>query len=363
MEISSLDILTLDKIVIQPTTLCNLNCSYCYLPGRDQKKMLNAEVVDRLRLDVERLSQPITLIWHGGEPLTAPVSWFEDLVSRFEPARTKRLLRHTLQTNATLITETWCRLFHKYCFHVGVSIDGPRDMNRRRVNWADQSTFDSAVKGINCLKDAGLSFGVIAVVGSDGLGHARELYEFMIKLGANSLAINIEEIEGVNSHGSEDSQRVNLFWASLFQAWRDNPRIRVREFRHVLSFLRLAAQVPLITPRPQIDLFPTILWNGDVVLLSPELAGGKSSEHLDFVVGNILNRSLADILSSARTASYVTEYFDGVRQCHKTCEYYQFCRGGHASNKFFEHGRLDVTETAACRNTRMRLLDAVLAEI
>src|SRR5262249_40861140 len=101
-------------------------------------------------------------------------------------------------------------------------------------------------------------------------------------------------------------------------------------------------------------------WNGDVVLLSPELAGSQSDRYGNFVVGNVLRESLVQIVRRGSDSLYVTDFLAGVERCRATCPYFNYCRGGQASNKFQELGTTDATETEFCRNTRQRLLDAVV---
>jgi hypothetical protein len=79
----------------------------------------------------------VEFIWHGGEPTILPISFYEKAV--LIQARFRRLgqtIRNSLQTNGTRITPEWARFLRDYKFHVGVSIDGPRqihDLHRRGV--------------------------------------------------------------------------------------------------------------------------------------------------------------------------------------------------------------------------------------
>ena len=61
-------------VVMQPTTLCNLDCAYCYLPFRrgrpadaGRRWPGGRRVGQRLGADNGRFS----VVWHGGEPLAA----------------------------------------------------------------------------------------------------------------------------------------------------------------------------------------------------------------------------------------------------------------------------------------------------
>src|SRR5262245_21814271 len=55
-------------------------------------------------------------------------------------------------------------------------------------------------------------------------------------------------------------------------------------------------------------------------------------------------------------AAWVREYQRGIAQCRLSCPYFAFCGGGHPSNRYFESGRLDGTETDYCRNIKIALM-------
>ena len=112
------------------------------------------------------------------------------------------------------------------------------------------------------------------------------------------------------------------------------------------------------------DTLPSIAYNGDVVLVSPEFLGNYPFSKYDtFVVGNILGSSLSKIINDGLESKYIKDYVLGMEKCRSECEYFGYCRGGDASNKHLELGSLDVTKTNHCRNTKMRLVDAVLEKL
>jgi uncharacterized protein len=85
------------------------------------------------------------------------------------------------------------------------------------------------------------------------------------------------------------------------------------------------------------------------VVLSPELLGVRAAEYGDFVVGNVTTKPLPDILRHVMNARYVEEFATGVTRCLAECEFFAYCQGAHAGNRFFEHGRFSATETEHCR--------------
>jgi radical SAM protein with 4Fe4S-binding SPASM domain len=97
--------------------------------------------------------------------------------------------------------------------------------------------------------------------------------------------------------------------------------------------------------------------------MSPELNGLTAPRYQNFRAGNIHGRSLAQIITAAGQLSYVQEYATGLARCARECSFYDFCRGGNASNRHAEHGRFDTTETAHCRNSIQAPVTAALDAI
>lgn len=350
-------------VLLQPTTGCNLNCTYCYLPDRKDARPMSVAVAESIARSLAPVPHLVWLLWHGGEPLATGLGHFRRLIDRFEELRERGRVRHSLQTNGTLITSEWCEFFKEKGLNIGISLDGPAHLNTSRVNWSSRSSHNAALRGIDLLRVAGLNFSVIAVVGAHNIRYPRELYSFFRELGCRGLNINIEEHEGLNQ-GAQSLQEadVRFFWEELYAAWRQDPTLRIREFDSVIGWMTGVCEPARAVSRIG-DFWPTIAFNGDVVVLSPELLGAPRPDRDRFIIGNVLDRPLPDIIRGCLDVDYVQEYFSGRHQCMHECPYYSYCGGGEPSNKYFELGRLDVTETAHCRNTRQVVVDVVLASL
>jgi uncharacterized protein len=326
---------------------------------------MSLEVAEAIAADLlSTAATEVTLIWHGGEPLATPYTHFRKLLERFGVAQETKKARHAIQTNATLLTDAWCATLREFGVQVGVSIDGTPSGNSERVDWKGYSADDRIIRGIALLRQHNIPFGMIAVVTQRTVGNPEILLNIAKTVGARSLAVNFEEAEDAHHRTVLDDSRVLGFWKTLFEVWRqDTSKLRVREFASVLHSMYGICVPPPVevseTPRA-IDLFPTISYKGDVVLLSPELNGARSDRYNDFIVGNVLQEPLSRILKRAFTVPYVEDYLKGVGRCEGECDAFFFCRGGQASNKYFENGELDSTETAACRNSKKRLIAALI---
>ena len=62
-------------VIVQSTSLCNLDCSYCYVPDRQKKRVFD---LDLLPLVMQRILESpyprpeFSLVWHAGASLTLP---------------------------------------------------------------------------------------------------------------------------------------------------------------------------------------------------------------------------------------------------------------------------------------------------
>lgn len=348
-------------LILQPTTLCNLDCSYCYLPARKLKRDMTPEIAQAIAggiPDTWPSSGTLEVVWHGGEPLTIGIAAMRQLLVPFERLRNAGRIMHVVQTNATLITDEWCNLFEEFDISVGLSVDGPPEMTANRVDWRGRPAFDRIVAGISQLKDRNIQFTVIAVVDHRNAGNAGEILEFLAALGCPFVGLNMEEKEGANTHdGTPSLDQARRFWRDTFAWSYNNPDLKVREVEHLLEYLALSAKSR--SAEVLHDPIPTIGWNGDTVLMSPELLGARSEKYHDFVAGNVLADSLPVIIGRAAGLAYVQEFHDGVERCRSSCDFFAFCQGSHAGNRFFEHGNFLATETEHCRTSTQAVVLAL----
>ncbi len=66
-------------LILQPTPFCNIDCGYCYLPGRSDRHRMPFEIVEasiRFVFQHALAAPDFTVVWHAGEPLVLPVAWY-----------------------------------------------------------------------------------------------------------------------------------------------------------------------------------------------------------------------------------------------------------------------------------------------
>lgn len=355
-----------NTVVVQPDGFCNLNCTYYYLPNRDRRTPMSVRVAEAVARSIAEFADtatlsPVEVLWHAGEPLAVGRQRLAELLAPFEPLRQAGLVEHSVQTNAVLITPAWCDFLTKYGFRVGVSIDGPAVLNRQRVDRTGRPAFDRIMKGIGHLREREVRFSVIAVVSAGSVGDPEGLLDFIAGLGCHSVGLNMEETEGVNTDRAVPAvEQAREFWCRTI-AWSWQHReLTVREVDRLGGYLRAARTADVAAwDHALIDPIPTVSAVGDVVLLSPELAGISDPAYNDFRAGNVLELTIGSMLDRAHHLRYVREFLTGLDECEASCEFFGFCRGAQAGNRYFENGRLDTTETNYCRVSRQALVTAL----
>jgi uncharacterized protein len=323
---------------------------------------MSLQVADAVAEAVQDWSadHPVTVVWHGGEPLATGLTHFTALLDRFGAGQPNPV-RHAVQTNATLINDRWCALFRDRPVQVAVSIDGPEPYNSARADRCGRDSTARTLRGVELLRRHRIPFGAIAVVSDPTPQRAVELYDWFAELGAVNLGVNIEERKGVHTTARNAGGQVAEFWAALAQRWDADRRVRIREFDHAFGYFRdaLAGQAPQRADRP-VNPMPMITWDGQVVPISPDLAGFCSPRHGPFTIGTVHDAPLGQLLARAPAVPWVAEALAGVAACQANCDHFAYCRGGQAANKYFETGRLDATETTYCRNSKIALMKGLM---
>jgi uncharacterized protein len=108
---------------------CNIQCQYCYQnPQRDAGNVPRSYDIEAMKAAVEEEGGSFTLF--GGEALLVP----EDDLEALWAWGLERYGSNGIQTNGVLINDAHVRMFRKYKVEVGISIDGPGELNDAR--WA-----------------------------------------------------------------------------------------------------------------------------------------------------------------------------------------------------------------------------------
>jgi uncharacterized protein len=363
----------IETVVIQPTAFCNIACTYCYLPSRNERGVMEQATVRTIfeRIFESNYAAPeLTVIWHAGEPLAAGLDFYQQAFAAIASLCPSHIrIVHSFQTNGMLLTDAWCDLIEQWEVHVGVSVDGPKALHdTHRVTRKGLGTFDRTMDGIRLLQSRGIPFHALSVLSAISLTDPQGMHDFYADAGIDRVCFNIEESEGEHVSSLLDQGNLDQTFRSFLENfWRiakAGGKVGfVREIDAMIS--RIFSPAEALCRNPQTE--PLAMLNidrfGHVSTYSPELLGYKNAEFNDFIIGDIRKNTLREIYADCLKSKLHAAISEGVRKCAKECGYYQVCGGGAPVNKLFETGTFAATRTGYCRLTQMVPTDIILDAI
>ncbi len=371
MDIENFGPITL--VVLQPTSFCNLDCDYCYLPDRSLKNNLSLDLIAPIfeRIFTSSfLRQPFTICWHAGEPLAVPIKFYRSAFEIIETTSQKYNQEgypyyYSFQTNGTLINQAWCDLFLSHPVCVGVSLDGPEfihDLHRKTRKGS--GSHRETMRGISFLQKNKINFHVIAVLTADSLDYADEIFDFFWDNGITEVGFNMEETEGVNAQSSLDKynieSRYRAFMARFWERVSEKQgAFQLREFETLCSLIYTDSRLHN-TDMNHPFMIVNVDYQGNFSTFDPELLSIKTTEYGDFIFGNVLTHSLESVCETPKFQAIYQDMKAGVDLCRDSCQYFGVCGGGAGSNKYWENGSFRSSDTKACFYRTKIITDLVL---
>lgn len=186
------------QFALKIASRCNLDCAYCYVynkgdttwkgrPAIMPEAVFDA-AIERIREHLVRSRQEfLRIVFHGGEPTLVGAErfgrWCRAIRERLEPLAKVQLI---MQTNGTLIDPDWVAIFRAQRISVGVSVDGPKDVNDLfRIYHNGRGSYDDIARGVDLLRREGLPVAFLAVIQFDADPVAT--HRHMIEMGATSI--------------------------------------------------------------------------------------------------------------------------------------------------------------------------------
>ena len=337
----------ISSLLIKPASaVCNLDCEYCFYLDRAADpysalpaRRMTLETLERLVDTYLFYSYPqSTFAFQGGEPTLAGLPFFEKLVEfQQQHGRGGQSVANALQTNAVLIDKNWCDLFRTYHWLLGVSLDGPEEVNDLyRFNKEHHGTWKRVMQSIELLQANKVEFNILCVLNAANVEKPKEIYRFYRKLGIDNVQfIPLAEFDGNGNRlpFTITPEQYGRFLCEVFELWwPERRKMRIRFFDNLAE--AIAGQKPgSCTMHETCDSYVVVEYNGDIY-------------PCDFFVetpwklGNITVDSWGEIARRTKRYNFAGKKTLAHREC-QVCEYQSVCHGGcpkfrHGPNRRFE---------------------------
>ena len=324
-------------------SICNLGCKYCYYlqaehlyPKGESFRMADDVLEQYIAQHIEACSdEVIRFSWHGGEPLMLGLDYFHNIVAlqrKYQPSN-QRII-NGIQTNGTLLDESWCHFLAEEGFAVGISLDGPRAIHDRyRVTKDGRSTHGLAMRGYHLLRKHDVYTDILCVVHVGNVRHPIEVYRFFKQIEAPYVSFlpmveQRPDAEGGVSPLTVPAEAWGQFLYTIFDEWvnGDVGRIKVQIFEEAAK-VAFGQEHSLCIFRSVCGDIPVVEHNGDFF----------SCDHFvnpEHRIGNIRRTPLIELLESPTQRAFGQAKLETLPKYCRVCDVRDMCNGECPKNRF-----------------------------
>jgi uncharacterized protein len=167
----------------------------------------------------------ISFAFQGGEPTVAGLDYFRFFVKTAgEMCPNGVNIMYSIQTNGTLIDDSWAQFFSEHNFLVGISLDGFKEAHDiNRVYPKGNGTWNTVVKSLGILRKYNVEVNALCVVTKRLARSAENAYSSLKKLGLEYMQFiacldPIEKPRGCETY-SLTPDTYSKFLKRLFDLW------------------------------------------------------------------------------------------------------------------------------------------------
>ncbi|WP_159462968.1 radical SAM protein [Caballeronia telluris] len=380
-----------EQLVLQGTSFCNINCTYCDLSeeSRRTKSRMPPELALKLvseLIGTDLLAREFAVVWHSGEPLTLPPTYYTAMIDAITDLCARRAphvsVSFDIQTNGTLIDDAWCDFFERHArvIRLGVSCDGPPALHDAfRIDRRGKSTFERTLQGMNALDARGIKYNVIAVVTRKTMADPQSFLEFFHARRAsladfhfNVLASPVAGMDDL-TYAETDRAAFQRFYRRVFDWWEEKrlegSALPIRNVSQTLERIATVgrADAPSFiseTSAPLRSLNMDTKGNVTTFYAGLDIAtqADRYGDGNGLALGNIQQTALAQMLQSTKLTVMLGDFARSHHRCAQTCDYYAVCPGGFELIQWLDQAgsHCDAPETTECIIHVKALTDAAL---
>jgi uncharacterized protein len=337
------------QVILKVTERCNIACKYCYFffggdeSYRDNPAYIQDSTIDDFAAFLDDAVRSyhldlVRVIIHGGEPFMLKKARMARLLESVERVAGGITLQFTVQTNAMLLDSEWIDMLARHRVYVGVSLDGPRELNDlNRVDKRERGTYERTLQGVALLFEAFRAGrlarpGLLCVLNPDF--PAERLYRhFVDEIGF----YNIDFLLPDDTHDSSDPAQRQRFTAQmqeLLRLYAREPRKEVR-FRFADKIVDAMGMAPLFSRVlhryfTQKEVVFTVSSKGDIAPDDILRTTDPALMRLDL---NIASARLGDVLRNAAFNRLNDAAFTLPGACER-CDWASVCRGGELYHRY-----------------------------
>lgn len=330
------------SLLIKPASSnCNLKCKYCFYNDISEKRLhksygtMSFDTLESIVTKALKHAEQVCFFsFQGGEPTLAGLNFYIELVRLQKKYNAKNIkIINSIQTNGIIINKEWAQFLASYNFLVGISLDGPKNINDiNRLDTDGNSIFNKTMNTIRLLNEYKVEYNILFVVNSYSAKHASMIYNFFKKNNFKYIQFipcldKLNEKPG-HSNYSLLPELFTSFLKVFFDIWyHDIIKGNITSIRYFDNIL----QIIMGNDYENCGM-------GGVCSCQFVIEADGSTYPCDFYVidkwymGNIIEKSIAELENSESCKNFIkTSSFIEIKCI--SCRWLDICKGGCRRNR------------------------------
>lgn len=332
--------------ILKMTDACNLRCKYCCIGEKETniitKENLNIILRCICEFSIDRNIKDISIIFHGGEPLLINSEIYDLVLEKIIEEYKTLNINFKLQTNGTLITDKFIKLFKKYNFSIGVSIDGSKKIHdNQRIKINGEGSFDDIVNNLYKLKQNSIPTAALMV--QTAIVDIND-YKFLDWFNENDIPIKINPLINCGEACKNDYMylkkgQYSQFLIGIYKySLKNNFKISIQPIEEIVySLISDKNNCECTFSKKCCSNFLCLDFNGDVYPC------GRFSDSKTMLLGNIFNKKLSDIYNSEIRIKLSDRKLNNLPESCNKCKFKKFCNGGCLAEAQIDGSAFDKT--------------------
>lgn len=307
--------------MLVPTLGCPSRCSYCWSSEEGSPVMSLETVKETVEWLKHFRSDPVTITFHGGEPLLAGAEFYRQALPLISEGLSHMKPSFAMQTNLWLMTPETADILASYNIPLGSSIDGPKGINDSQRG---QGYFDKTMNGYRIAREHGVDVRFICTFTRSSVVSKEEIFDFFYR---NGFVMKLHP--ALPSLRNREPER----WALeprdygellVFLLDKSLDHIQDMDIMNINDLVRC-----VFTRRGNVCTFADCMGNTFAIGPDGNIYPCYRFVGMDeYVMGHVSARPTADELAQSPAGKLMQEYKEFVdREC-RNCSHIRYCRGG-----------------------------------
>lgn len=304
-----------------PTLGCPSNCKYCW-SSEEGSPVMNIQVVkDVVSWLSDFRDDPVTITFHGGEPLLAGPDFYRQALPLLAQGLSKNKPSFAIQTNLWRMTPELADIFAEYHIPIGSSIDGPEDITDYQRG---DGYFEKTMEGYGIAREHGLNVRFICTFTGYSEKQRESIVQFFIDQGFTMKlhpALPSLRSESPNEWALAPEKFGDLLVYLLDQSL---------DHYHEIDIMNINDLVRCVfTRRGNVCTFADCMGNTYAIGPDGNIYPCYRFVGMDeYVMGNVRDRPTQKELDESKAGRLMNDFKAYVDTHCSSCSHIKYCRGG-----------------------------------